>query len=302
MLVDFTNCLNGYRDYGGTDTKRSIEYNGKKYMLKLPEIYNDNIDLKTSLVNSVFSEYIGSHIIASLGLPVQETILGLYQGEPAVACKDFAENGYRLQEFAWMMRCVYRSSEIGRIPTYNQLYDVMERNALLRPIRREAIDRYWEMLWADALLGNSERYISDWGYLVNEDSKDVKLAPIYDCGASLYPDLSKDDMVSILNDSKILEEYIHYPKVALDILSDTLGKKRTTYNELLATTLDKHCMEAFVRIYKSINTKEIDRVINTVPLIPSARIDFYKTIIHHRKELIFDKAYEIIAENLRTRR
>lgn len=302
MLVDFTNCPNGYRDYGGTDTKRSIEYNGRKYMLKIPEIHKDDIDFKTPFVNSVFSEYIGSHIIASLGLPVQETILGLYQGEPAVACKDFAENGYRLQEFAWMMKCVYRSSEIGRIPTYTQLYDVMDRNALLRPIRREAIERYWEMFWADALIGNSKRYISDWGYLVNEDSKDVKLAPIYDCAFSLYPDLSEDDMISILNDDQTLEEYMHYPKAALDILSDTRGKKRITYHGLLATMLDKHCMEAFMRIYRRINMKEIDRIVNTVPLISSTRIDFYKAIIHHRKELIFDKVYEMIAENLRTRR
>ena len=35
-MIDFTNCPNGFRDYGGSDSKISIEYNGKKYMLKLP--------------------------------------------------------------------------------------------------------------------------------------------------------------------------------------------------------------------------------------------------------------------------
>lgn len=32
MLIDFSNCPNGYRDYGGSDSKRSIEYNDEKYI------------------------------------------------------------------------------------------------------------------------------------------------------------------------------------------------------------------------------------------------------------------------------
>lgn len=123
---DFTTCSLGYREYGGSDNKLSIEYEGNKYMLKLPEFKQTKNDLQTSHVNNVLSEHIGSHIIKSLGLDVHDTILGVYNGNPAVACRDFTGNGYRLQEFSWLMRSFYDKSEVRRIPSYNQLYEVIE--------------------------------------------------------------------------------------------------------------------------------------------------------------------------------
>ena len=103
-FTDFSNCGYGYRKYGGSDTKQSIIYNGKYYMLKFTEHRNKQIDIQTSSVNNVISEYIGSHIIQTLGLPVHNTILGEFKGELCVACEDFVEPGYNLQEFKWFMQ------------------------------------------------------------------------------------------------------------------------------------------------------------------------------------------------------
>lgn len=162
QIIDFSNCANGYRDYGGSDNKISIEYNGEKYMLKLPEDREKKNDLQTSHVNNVLSEYIGSHIFKSIGLDAHETLLGTYQGKVAVACKDFAKDGYKLQEFSWMMRSMYDKSQIGRIPTYNQIYEVMANHPMLKNISQKAIDRYWDTFIGDAIIGNFDRHKGNW--------------------------------------------------------------------------------------------------------------------------------------------
>lgn len=54
--------------------------------------------------NACISEYIGSHILSMLNLPVQETLLGIYKvnekDKLVVACKDFAKDGFVIQDFA----------------------------------------------------------------------------------------------------------------------------------------------------------------------------------------------------------
>lgn len=295
MLIDFSNCPNGYRDYGGSDSKRSIEYNDEKYMIKLPEYKTRANNLQTSHVNNVLSEYLGSHIISSLGIPTHQTILGTYLGQPAVACKDFTGNGYRLQEFSWMMRSMYDKDEIGRIPTYSQLYDVIYNHPLLKNIKNEAIDRYWDTFIADALIGNFDRHKGNWGYLVNETTKDIKLAPVYDCGSCLYPGLSEEAMANVLNShDMILQRMYEFPKAALNLYQNKKKEQKAIYYDFIASGQDDKCSMAFARIYPRINLPIIDNIIENTPMLSDKRIDFYKSMIHYRKELILDKAYEHI--------
>lgn len=296
-IIDFTGCPNGFREYGGSDNKISIEYQGNKYMLKLPEKSEKVNDLQTSYANNVFSEYLGSHIIASLGLPVHETILGLYNGKPAVACKDFTGDGYRLQEFSWMMRSFYDKSQIGRIPTYNQLYEVIKQHPMLANVKDCAIERYWETFIADALIGNFDRHKGNWGYLVNETTKDVKLAPIYDCGSSLYPNLSEDGMKRILADRQEIEVRMYkFPKAALNRNENPHKENKWGYYELIASGYDRNCTKAFDKIYNNIDLKGIHDIVNNMPFISDDRKQFYNQMLDYRKEYILDRSYESLCE------
>lgn len=299
QLVDFTNCLDGYRDYGGSDNKISIEYNEQKYMLKLPEEREKINDLQTSHVNNVLSEYIGSHIIESIGLDVHKTILGTYNGKLAVACRDFTGDGYKLQEFSWMMRSMYDKSQIGRIPTYRQIYDVMENHHLLKSLSKQAISRYWDTFVVDALIGNFDRHKGNWGYLVNEEFKDVKLAPIYDCGSCLYPGLSESGMKEVLSSRDKINERIYvFPKFALN-KAETKGKEeKFTYHELLYTDFDKNCTQALKRIYPRIDINKINSFIENIPVLSDQRIEFYTKMINCRKEILLDKAIEHLFQRL----
>ncbi|MCM1543594.1 MAG: HipA domain-containing protein [Blautia sp.] len=297
MIIDFTDCPDGYRDYGGSDSKRSIEYEDNKYMLKLPEHQEKKNDLQTSHVNNVLSEYLGSRIMASLGLDVHETILGLYHGQPAVACKDFAVGGYRLQEFSWMMRSLYDKSQVGRIPTYRQIYDVMDRHPLLQGIKEQSINRYWETFVGDALIGNFDRHKGNWGYLVNEQTRDVRLAPVYDCGSCLYPGLSEDAMKKVLGShEEILRRMYEFPKAALDAGGPGKRENKIRYFEMLASGKDMNCTFAFQRIYQNIDMGKIEGIIQDAPFMSDMRIEFYTSMLRCRKELILDRAYEQILE------
>lgn len=64
--VDFSKYETDAHNYGGSDSKKSIYFDGKYYMIKMPnEIQTDN-SLQTSISNNVISEYIGSHIMQSI--------------------------------------------------------------------------------------------------------------------------------------------------------------------------------------------------------------------------------------------
>lgn len=296
LLTDFSKCENGYRDYGGSDNKRSIEYNGEKYMIKMPEFKEQKTnDLQTSHVNNVLSEYIGSHIIKTTGLDVHDTFLGNYHGQLVVACKDFTGDGYRLQEFSWLLRTMYDKSQIGRIPTYKQVNEVIKKHPLLNGIRKDAMDRYWDTFVVDALIGNFDRHKGNWGYLVNELSKDVQLAPIYDCGSCLYPGLSEDSMGMILGDQKEIEKRIYeFPKAALNKNDYKNKEDKFGYFELLSSNYDTNCVNALKRMYPKINMEKINNIITNIDFISDQRIEFYLSMLKYRKELILDKSIEYL--------
>lgn len=296
QIIDFTNCEDGYRKYEGSDNKRSIEYNGEKYLLKLPEHrFEKANDFQNSSVNNVFSEYIGSHIFRSAGIDVHDTLLGMYYGKPAVACRDFTGNGYVLQEFSWMMVNVYDISQVKRFPTYKQLYEVHDQHPLLRKIKDASLDRYWDTFIVDALIGNFDRHKVNWGYLVNEKLHDIKLAPVYDCGSSLYPNLDERKMDYVLSSREEIEKRIYmYPMPALN-RNDNPGKEeKFHYDELMSSHMDKKCTQALFRVYPRIHLSDINNIIENTPFLSAARINFYEKMIAYRKEYIHDRARDIL--------
>ena len=101
-MLDFTNCPMRKKTYAGANgSKISVLYDGQQYMLKFPSA--PSINKEISYANGCISEYLGCHIFNSIGIPVQETLLGTYtkdnKKKVVVACKDFTANGLTLQDF-----------------------------------------------------------------------------------------------------------------------------------------------------------------------------------------------------------
>ena len=84
-------------------------------MLKFPPITKGISEYEYS--NSCISEYIVCNIFKTLGLKVQETILGTYNlngnDKIVVACKDFTSDGTILKQFAELKNSQIETSKNG---------------------------------------------------------------------------------------------------------------------------------------------------------------------------------------------
>jgi hypothetical protein len=116
-MIDFTGIgMSPYR-YEGADRKHAIMMDGRHYMLKLRKRLKETANpLQAGYASNPASEHIGCEVFRSVGLPVQKTVLGLYEGSLAVACEDFILNdaaltgkGWGVFEFASAMKGVFDS-------------------------------------------------------------------------------------------------------------------------------------------------------------------------------------------------
>ena len=71
--------------FSGAEKKFEIIIDGHRYIVKFQK--NSEVGLTYNYV----SEYLGSHIFQSIGILVQETFLGTYDGKNVVVMKNFLE-------------------------------------------------------------------------------------------------------------------------------------------------------------------------------------------------------------------
>lgn len=294
-LIDFTDCkIDRHTDYAGSDRKNAIIYNGDRYMIKFSERQEPKNDYATSCVNNVLSEYIGSHIAGLAGIPTHETLLGTYNGELVVACKNFLKPGETLHEFSWYLRNQYDSSDIKRTPILSQIYETINTHPDLSKIKQTAIDRYWDTFVVDALIGNFDRHAGNWGYIIGIDDM-IRPAPIYDCGSCLYSGLSTEQMGKVAStELSIAKRLFSYPKAALFV-----GGKETkvSYYDMLSSGYDNACSKAVLRIVPQINMDDVRGIIEETPCLSRERRHFYETMLEYRYELILERAYLRVSED-----
>lgn len=290
-IYDFSNCKRAHASFGGTERKFGVVYDGETYMLKFSENHAKKHDISTSYVNNVISEYISSHIAQTMELPVHTTILGTYNDQIVVGCKDFRENSNVANvEFSEYVRARYDSNEIKRIIRLDQIYDTLKdpSNDIPKELQEASIRRYWDTFVVDALVGNFDRHIGNWGYLAEDNS--LKLAPIYDFGSTLFPQMSDEGAKLYLNNEfEIMKRCLVFPSPSLVITSEKVGK--VGYYDMMASNYDANCSAAVLRMVPKIDMNVIKNVIAETPLITDVRKEFYVKMLEERKTLILDRAY-----------
>ncbi|MBO4847257.1 MAG: HipA domain-containing protein [Lachnospiraceae bacterium] len=304
---DFSDCPQGHKRYGGSDEKKTIYFNGERYMLKFPDKVPDDKrnELNSSYRNNIFSEYVSCHIIETLDIPVQSTILGVYKDRVVVACKDFCTDGYQLNEFQ-----EYNSSNDGRFKEvhYPEIDNVVEAiGDYEKSLQEKATERFWDTFAIDTLLGNFDRHTGNWGYLYNDDaiSDKIKLAPIYDCGSCLYPMLADKGIEQLLSDRSMIDERLYsYPKAAFSFE----GKQISYHDFLLSDRVlkDPCACKSIKKIYERFDKEKVEKIIEDTPLISDLRRELYKTMIDERMEHLIlpnikqqEKLYQInITDNI----
>lgn len=289
-MLDFTNCkINNYKFYGGKNGgKICIIYNDEDYMLKFPAI-NEGIE-EYGYSNSCISEYIACNIIKTLGLNVQDTILGTFNlngiDKIVVACKDFTSSGNVLKQFAELKNSQIETSKNGYGTELTEVTETIE-NQLIYDVK-ELKEFFWNMFIADSLVGNFDRHNGNWGFLINESLKKIEIAPIYDCASCLYPQLTDDRIEQIINDDDELKARVFvFPTSALK-----MNDKKINYFEFISSLTNSDCNKALLKIFPRIDIEKINKIIDETPFISEIRKKFYKKILKMRYEKILKFSYE----------
>lgn len=289
-MIDFTLLPRKKKAYAGANgTKICVVYEGQLYMLKFPPTPSRNKEM--SYTNGCISEYLGCHIYKIIGIPVQDTLLGTFQNNGkekiVVACRDFTSYGIVLQDFASLKNQVIDSVRNG--------YGTELEDILFAFSNQSSVDegevrrRFWDMFIVDALIGNWDRHNGNWGFLYNQINDSMVLAPVFDCGSSLYPQADDEIMSKTLLDTNQL----NYRVYEIPTSAITLNNRRINYFKFISSLEYEECNQALERIVPRIDIKKINQMIDCTPYITNLQKDFYKTMIQARKEKILDYSLKL---------
>ena len=288
-MLDFTNLPTKKKAYGGANgSKLSVIYNDELYMLKLPMHALKNPNL--SYTNSCTSEYLGCHIFNMLGIKAQETLLGTYKYHDkvkiVVACKDFTSPGVLILDFASIKNQIIDSASNGYGTELSDIIDTINKQTVVDS--EELKEHFWKMFVVDAFIGNCDRHNGNWGFLYNQETDKLEIAPIFDCGSALFPQID-DELIKKVISSKAEMNARVYDIPTSAILIDG---KRANYHKVITSLEYKDCNKAIKRIVPKIQLDDINKLIDNVEELSQLKKEFLKKILKLRKELILDAAFK----------
>lgn len=291
-MINFTNCKEELNNYKGSEKKKTLIYDGKKYLVKFPDPIREK-NKNISYINNAFSEYIGSNIFKMVGFPTQNTIIGVYkynEKEKIVcACEDFTNSNKVLYEFENLALSTNPDKKIETELT--DILNVLDENNIINiPKIRE---KFWDMFVIDSLIENTDRHNGNWGFLVDIKTNKIEFAPIYDCGSCLNP-MIDDDEIKKLQDNDIKNLAIN----CYSCLKEN-GKK-INYMTYIKECKNEECNKAILRVFKNIKIDEINKFIDGISCMSNERKEFYKKIINIRYKIIKEVYNKINNEKIDT--
>ncbi len=279
-MTDFSNYpINHRAFFSGAERKEEIIIDGFRYIMK----YQKNSEI--GLLYNHVSEYIGSHVFDILGLPVQESFLGTYNGSNVVVLKNFCDEGEMLVHFNDVGESTLEQDKELYQYSYDMIQQMLIDNSKLTNVS-ETIRHFWDMFIVDALNGNFDRHGGNWGFI--KSHKQYKLAPVYDNGSSMYPRLNTDEKLRTVLDSKeeIDKRIYQFPTSQIKI-----NGRKSSYYEVIRSLRYGECNQALKRIVERMDMDKIFFMIDEIDGISEIRKEFYKVMYQKRYEKILLTSY-----------
>lgn len=283
-MVDFSKATEELNSYKGSEKKKTLIYNNKKYLVKFPDPIREK-NKNISYINNAFSEYVGSNIFRIAKFKTQNTLLGTYtyNGKEKIvcACEDFTDENHILYEFENLALSANPDKKIET--ELSDIMEVIEEIKNLTQINITVIDniieKFWDMFIIDSLIGNTDRHNGNWGLLINKKTNEAQFCPIYDCGSCLNP---------ILEDNQIMEiDETELKNLAINCYSCLKENgKKINYMAYIQSQSNEECNNAIKRVFKNIDMEKINVFINDIPYMTNDRKEFYKKIISYRYDII----------------
>jgi len=272
--------------FGGSEKKIGILVSGTEYMLKFQK------HTPFGMMNNHISEYLGSHIFDLIGFSTQETYLGEYNGEKVVACKSFVDNDAHFVPFNEVGESTLDRDKETYQYSYDDIMQMLADNSKLTSVK-ETIDAFWEVYSVDALIGNSDRHGSNWGFLKKDNQ--YFLAPVFDNGSSLFPNLVDEDEMEkiILSEEETDKRIFTFPTSQI-----MLHGKKSSYFEVINSLEFAECNRALIRVYQRINLEKIYKLIDDTEYVSEIQKKFYKHMVGERYKKIIQNSYNHLMEAL----
>ena len=187
-----------------------------------------------------------------------------------------------LQDFASLKNTVINSGHSGYGTELSDITQAMEDQTAFSPALLK--QHFWDMFIVDALIGNWDRHNGNWGFLYNTMTDEIHVAPVYDCGSSLYPQADESIMRNTLESQK--EQDLR--TFSLPLSGIKINGQRINYFNFISSLSYSDCNAALKRILPRINMEQVFAIIDETPFASDLQKQFYKTMLQARKERILD--------------
>ena len=303
-MYDFNSLPRSGICYGGHNgSKRGIIIDNEKWFLKYPKSTKSMDVLGLSYTTTPLSEYIGSHIYETIGLPVHETKLGVANGKVVVACKDFLNSSEVIvdynsikNEYDEYIEKAIESLSSSSSNSNNNLEEVlliMENNSYFQMIP-ELKQRFWDMFVVDALINNNDRNEGNWGLILDRETSHLRIAPVFDNGAAFYNKSGNERLENIYNDDFKFRQSAYENTISVYMKDD----KKINPLKFIEKMENDDCNEAIIRIVPKIDFKKIEDIINSIPseynglpVISDIQRKFYLKSLKYRYENVLLPIY-----------
>lgn len=281
-MIDFTNAIEQFNNYKGSEKKKTLIHNNKKYLVKFPDPVREK-NKNISYINNAYSEYIGSNIFKLSGFKTQNTLLGIYKYKEkdkiVCACEDFTDDNHVLYEFENLALSTNPDKKIETELT--DIIEVIEENKIIDTSNTK--QKFWDMFIIDFLIGNTNRHNGNWDFLLDKTTGKFEFSPIYDCGSCLNPMLD-DEAIGKIDANEL-------KNLALNCYSCLkINGNKINYVSYLKQMKNKECNDAIKRLFLNINMNEIKKFIDNIECISNIRKEFYKNILEQRYNIL-EKIY-----------
>ena len=258
-----------YGGHGGS--KKGVIIDNERWFLKYPKSTKSMDVQNLSYSTTPLSEYLGSHIYESVGLETHKTKLGLANGKIVVACKDFLNNNETIIDYNMIkneydekiektIEHLLSSSSINSTNGLEKTLLIMKENTYFKTIP-ELKERFWDMFVIDAFINNNYRNEGNWGLILNKETNKLRLAPIFDNGASFYNKSNDDKLSSIFKDDFKFKQSVYDSSISIY----TLDEKKINPLKFIESMDNIECNKAILRIVPKINLNKISNIFNELP-------------------------------------
>ena len=277
-MIDFTNAIEEFNNYKGSEKKKTLIYDNKKYLVKFPDPIREK-NKNISYINNAFSEYVGSNIFKICGFRTQNVILGkyFYNGKEKIvcACEDFTDEEHILYEFENLALSTNPDKKIE-----TELEDIMEVIEESKMIdTQEITEKFWDMFVIDSIIGNTDRHNGNWGFILNKKTSNINFSPIYDCGSCLNP-MIEDEELKKINEAELKNLAINCYSCIKE------NGKKINYMSYIKQMKNKECNNAIKRVFKNIDIEKIKYFIDDIEEMSNIRKEFYINLVNYRYEVL----------------